>query len=123
MYYATQRILHHAEAEKDDILSTDYLERIVTPRIANKWYDVGLELDIPDYQLNGIKHLTDPCGEKCKDLLQMWLKRKTDPTQTRFNPTWRNMYIAMCGLDMIKAAEDMKDELERAEDEPDIDIS
>jgi len=122
MYYATQRILHYAEAEKDDILSTDYLERIVTPRIANKWYDVGLELDIPDYQLDDIKHLTDPCGEKCKDLLKMWLKRKTDAKQTKFNPTWRNMYIAMCALDMIKAAEDMKDELERVEDEPDIDI-
>ena len=54
-------------------------------------------------------------------MLQKWLQRKDDPKNKRLNPTWQNMYNAMCALEMIKAAEDMKDELKRVEDETDTD--
>ena len=106
---------------KTDILSTAYLEGTVTPRIANQWYDVGLELDIPDHDLDSIKQLTNPSGEKCKEMLKAWLRRKSDPKNEKLDPTWRNMCNAMRALDMNRAAEEIENELEKVEDETDMD--
>ena len=104
--------LYVAIENEEDILSDAYLEGTVVPRIADKWHDVGLELDIPDERLKIIRHLTDPSGEKCKAMLSKWLERKMiDPDDRKQNPTWGNMYNAMCALDMNRAAEEMKEEL------------
>jgi len=97
---------------QDHILDLAYLESNVVCRIAADWYDVGLFLDIPDYQLDSIKQLSNPTGSKCNEMLKIWWKSRTpdDPDIARRN-IWRNMYDAMRAVELIKAAEDLKHDL------------
>ena len=97
---------------QEHILDLAYLESNVVPRIATEWYDVGLYLDIPDYELDRIRQLSNPTGSKCNEMLKMWWKSRTpnDPDISRRN-VWRNMYDAMVAAELIRAAEDLKHDI------------
>lgn len=96
----------------DSILKDHYIQTEIVSRIASMWDDVGLELDIPQYQLEGLTQMADPCGSKCKALLSEWFNRDiNDPVEKR-RPIWKNIYEAMLDLEMGKGAKDLKDEIE-----------
>jgi len=81
------------------------------PRIATDWFDIGLYLELPDYKLDSIRQLTNPCGSKCIDMLGRWLKRSPDHPDKNFRPTWRNMYKAMIAIEYVRPAEELKEDL------------
>ena len=95
--------------KKVDILSDEYLKANVTRRIATVWETVGLYLKIHSDDLSTIKQLTNPSGDKCRQMLLIWLKR--NQADASKSPTWKNMYKAMCSLDMIRPAEILQEEL------------
>ena len=95
--------------KKVDILSDEYLKANVTRRIATVWENVGLYLEIHSDDLSTIKQFTNPIGDKCRQMLLIWLKR--NQADASKSPTWKNMYKAMCSLDMIRPAEILQEEL------------
>ena len=97
---------------QEKLLDLPYLESNVVCRIATDWYDVGLYLDIPAYELDKIRQLSNPTGSKCTEMLKKWWTSRTpdDPDTSRRN-VWRNMYDAMRAVELIKAAEDLKCDL------------
>ena len=97
--------------DKQKLLDFTYLESDVVPRIATEWFNIGLFLEIPSYDLNRIKQLTNPCGSKCIDMLGRWLKRSPEDPDENYRPTWRNMYKAMIAIDYVRPAEEMKEDL------------
>ena len=100
--------------KEQKILTSAYLRNKVAGRIAPEWFDVGLCLEIPADKLAEIKQLTNPCGGKCNDMLFEWFRRDENDPVVKHRPTWQNIYDAMCDLDMINAAEDLKNELQPA---------
>jgi len=98
-------------------LDLSYLESNVAPRIAIKWFDIGLYLDIPDDDLYRIKQITDPCGSKCTEMLSRWLARSPNDPDESFRPTWRNMYNAMLAIECTQGAEDLKEDLMNLNDD------
>ena len=90
------------------IVDLHYLNSHVAPRIAADWYDVGLLLHIPQHKLDAMKKLGDPVGSKCKELFKMWLTQSSD------HATWRNLLNAMKAIDLIKAAEELEEDLRKS---------
>jgi len=113
------------EQGKDIILGRDYLESNVAIKIAPEWYDVGLYLGVSMEHLDSIKQLTNPCASKCNDMLRIWYRRDMNDTDlpAKYLPTWKNIYIAMCNLDMIGPAEDLKDDIKAVLDSDDFDMN
>ncbi|XP_065893193.1 uncharacterized protein [Dysidea avara] len=99
------------QVNQERLLDLTFLESDVVPRIATEWFDVGLYLDIPEYDLSNIKHLSNPCGSKCIDMLGRWLRRNPNHPDNFFRPTWRNMYNAMIAIDYVRPAEELKEDL------------
>ncbi|XP_065885371.1 uncharacterized protein [Dysidea avara] len=96
-------------ARKVDILDDTYLTNKVTRRIAVDWDDVGLYLKIKDSDLSTIRACTNPVGARCKEMLRQWLQRdESDPNKS---PTWKNMYRAMMELQMVRAGEQLQDDI------------
>ena len=93
-----------------DIVNHKYLNEKVIPRIAVKWYDVGIQLNIPSYKLDNIRNETDHITQRCLQMLQMWLQRSSNVEKSRC-PTWENMYNAMIAVELIAAAETLKKEI------------
>ena len=59
----------------DDILDQGYLQTKIIPEIAVKWFEIGLELDIPHGKLDIIRMETDYSGACCLDMLRLWFNR------------------------------------------------
>ena len=112
VYYASRLSQALNLLGQEQVLDFAYLESNVVCRIATDWYDVGLFLDIPEYELDRIRQLSNPTGSKCNEMMRMWLISRTpdDPDISRRN-IWRNMYDAMIAVELIKAAEDLKHDL------------
>ncbi|XP_065893035.1 uncharacterized protein [Dysidea avara] len=112
VYYASQLQQELKLLGQEKLLDLPYLESNVVCRIATDWYDVGLYLDIPAYELDKIRQLSNPTGSKCTEMLKKWWTSRTpdDPDTSRRN-VWRNMYDAMRAVELIKAAEDLKCDL------------
>ena len=73
-------IYHYTELDhlgQEQILDLAYLESNVVCRIATDWFDVGLFLDIPDYELETIKQLSNPISSKCTEMLKKWWTWRT----------------------------------------------
>ena len=96
---------------EDKILDDAYLDCKVVPVIASDWCDVGLELGIPLDKLKNMKHFSNPTGNKCKEMLKMWISRRLDDPNKSRRPTWRNLINSMEALDMMRGAEELKEEL------------
>ena len=95
-----------------DIVDYKYLQEIVIPRVAAKWYQIGLQLKIKSFRLDNIKRETDHITEQCLDMLGMWLQRGTSVEES-YRPTWGNMHKAMIAIDLTAAAERLEDNLEK----------
>ena len=94
-----------------DIVGYEYLQKMVIPRVAVKWYQIGLQLKIESFRLDNIKIETDRITEQCLDMLGMWLQRDTSEKESH-RPTWGNMHKAMIAIELIAAAERLEDKLE-----------
>ena len=94
-----------------DIVDLKYLNEKVIPRIAVKWYDIGIQLNIPSYRLDNIRNETDHITQQCLQMLQMWLQRSSNAENKSHCPTWENMYKAMIAIEMIAAAETLKKDI------------
>jgi len=77
-------------------LNSGYLQIKITPYIAVRWYDIGLELEIPDGRLQLIRNECDHCDERCSEMLQIWLDRGPNVKEESKIPNWKNMNNAMC---------------------------
>jgi len=62
---------------QEQILDFAYLESNVVCRIATDWFDVGLFLDIPDYELETIRRPSNPTSSKCTEMLKKWWTSRT----------------------------------------------
>ena len=93
-----------------NIVDLKYLNEKVIPRIAVKWYDIGMQLKIPSYKLDNIRNETDHITQRCLQMLQMWLQRSSNAEKSH-RPTWENMYNAMIAIELIAAAETLKKEI------------
>ena len=93
-----------------DIVNLKYLNEKVIPRIAVKWYDIGIQLNIPSFKLDNIRNETDHVTQRCLQMLQMWLQRSSNAEKSR-RPTWDNMYTAMIAIELIAAADTLKKEI------------
>jgi len=92
----------------ENILEYDYLQAKIIPEIAVKWFEIGLELNIPARQLQNIKDNPDPSGACCLDMLQQWLDRGNVEKESN-HPIWKNMCDAMCAVDLNARAADLKE--------------
>ena len=72
-----------------NILELNHLQTKIIPEIAVKWYEIGLELNIPVGKLEAIKNERDHCGARCFEMLQMWFNRGTNVKQESERPTWK----------------------------------
>jgi len=93
--------------KKTDIMKLDYLQTKIIPYIAVKWYDIGLELEIPGGKLEVIKNERDHCGERCFEMLQIWLDRGPNVKESEI-PNWKNMCDAMRANDLNARAEELE---------------
>ena len=93
-----------------DIVNLKYLNEKVIPRIAVKWYDIGIQLNIPSYKLDNIRNKTDHVTQRCLQMLQMWLQRSSNAEKS-CRPTWDNMYRAIIAIELIAAADTLKKEI------------
>ena len=91
-----------------NILELSYLQTKVIPEIAVKWYEIGLELQIPLGKLEAIKNERDHCGARCFEMLQTWFLRGNKVKKESERPTWKNMYNAMCAIDLNFRAKNLK---------------
>ena len=67
-------------------------------------------MNIPSYKLDNIRNETDHITQRCLQMLQMWLQRSSNVEKSR-RPTWENMYNAMIAVELIAAAEILKEEI------------
>lgn len=93
----------------DDILEQRYLQTKIIPEIAVRWFEIGLELDIPHGKLEMIKKETDYSGACCLDMLMQWFNRGKNVEKESERPIWKNMYDAMCAIDLNFRAGEFKD--------------
>ena len=98
-----------------DIVDYRYLNGTVAPRVATKWYQIGLKLDIDSFKLDNIRREIDRTTEQCLEMLREWLNRSSEEAES-FRPTWENMHNAMTALDLKAGAERLKGKLELEED-------
>ena len=96
-----------------NILEHHYLQTKIIPEIAVKWHEIGLELNIPAGKLGIIKNNPDPSGACCLDMLQLWFNRGNVQQESN-RPTWKNMYDAMCAIDLSARAADLKESILRS---------
>ena len=61
-----------------NILEPSHWQTKIIPEIAVKWFEIGLELDIPAGNLTAIKNEPDHSGARCMEMLQMWFNRGID---------------------------------------------
>lgn len=94
-----------------DITDHKYLNENVIPRVAIQWYDIGIKLEIPSFKLDNIRKETDHTTRRCLEMLQMWLQRGSN-IEMSHRPTWENMHKAMIAIELIAAAERLKEKLE-----------
>ena len=90
-----------------NILELGYLQAKIVPEIAVKWYEIGLELDIPAGKLEAIKNERDHCGARCFEMLQMWFHRGENVKESE-RPSWKNMDKAMRAVDLNFRADNLK---------------
>ena len=93
----------------DDILEQRYLQTKIIPEIAVRWFEIGLELDIPNGTLEIIKTESDYSGACCLDMLRLWFNRGKNVEKESERPIWKNMYNAMCAIDINFRAEKLRD--------------
>ena len=80
----------------------DVLRELYT-KVANKWEDLGIFLNIDSGQLDTIKSDSQRCSKSClREMLKIWLKQ-TEPA-----PTWKAMVSAIESLGDSKLASDLK---------------
>ena len=91
-----------------DILNYKYLDEKVIPRVAVKWNEIGIQLNIPSFRLDNIRQETDHVSQRCQEMLQMWLQRGSS-VQESHRPTWENLYKAMIAIELIAPAERLKE--------------
>ena len=94
-----------------NIVGYKYLQEMVIPRVAVRWFQIGLQLKIKSFTLDNIKIETDRITEQCLDMLGIWLQRGTSVKESH-RPTWGNMHKAMIAIELIAAAERLEDKLE-----------
>ena len=72
------------------------LNRYVT-EMATKYYDIGLELEIPDSQLRIIKNDNNFHNdqEKCREMLTMWLANDKSATWKKLCDTLQKEHIGL----------------------------
>ena len=71
--------------------------------MANKWEDIGIQLDIEDGELAKVR--ADHPGESgscLREMLRIWLKKVTDPS-------WNDLVEALEYLGEEKLAQKLKD--------------
>ena len=95
-----------------DIVDYTYLQERVIPRVAVKWYSIGIQLQIESFRLDNIRIATSRINEQCLEMLGMWLQRGTSGKESH-HPTWGNMHKAMIANGLIAAAERLKHKLEK----------
>ena len=93
-----------------DIVGYNYLDGTVKPKVAVKWYQLGLKLNMKSFKLDNIRRVTDRITEQCLEMLSEWLNRGSKEPES-FRPTWENMHKAMTALDLIAGAERLKEKL------------
>ena len=81
------------------------LQRYVVPRVAKKWYSVGLELlddDKGDY-LDIIESTDNDCKDRCLKMLKYWI-------QTHPNAMWNHIIQALesPGVELSTVAAELK---------------
>ena len=94
-----------------DILSYKYLDEKVIPRVAVKWYEIGIKLNVPSFKLDNIRQETDHVSQRCQEMLQTWLLRGSN-VQKSHRPTWENLYKAMIAIELIAPAERLKERVD-----------
>ena len=99
----------------NDIVDYKYLNGRVAPRVATKWYQIGLKLDIDSFKLDNIRREIDRTTEQCLEMLSEWFSRSSEEAES-FRPTWENMLKAMTALDLNAGAERLKEKLVLEED-------
>ena len=98
-----------------DIVDYKYLNGTVTPRVATKWYQIGLKLKIESFKLDIIRNEIDRTSEQCLEMLNEWLNRGSEVAES-FRPTWENMHKAMSTLNLKAGAERLERNLVLEED-------
>ena len=93
-----------------DIVGYNYLDGTVKPRVAVRWYQIGLRLNMEGFRLDNIRRETDRTTEQCLEMLNEWLNRSSREPES-FRPTWENMHKAMTVLELNAGAERLKEKL------------
>ena len=93
-----------------DIVADKYLDKTVKPRVAVKWYQIGLKLNMESFKLDNIRRVTDRITEQCLEMLSEWLNRSSKEPES-FRPTWENMHNAMTALNLNAGAERLEEKL------------
>ena len=88
--------------------SIKLLQRLVIPRVASKWFELGAELfdEKEEHKLDNIEssHKND-VNKCCLEMFRMWLKR--------INPTWTQIVAALAspGVDLTSEANNLRKQL------------
>ena len=70
--------------------------------VANKWEDIGIQLDIDDGELAKVKADHQGCGSCLREMLRIWLKKVAEPS-------WKDLVEALEYLGEEKLAQHLKD--------------
>ena len=76
----------------------------ISEECAHKWFDLGLQLDVPAKKLRNIeKDCPNNCQDAMKKMIQEWLDLCP-------NPTWRIIVSSLRKIGMIALANDVERE-------------
>ena len=102
------------EQGEDQILRSDYLECKVVPNIATKWHFLGLYLGLVEDELQLINQQgNNPCASQCDQMFRKWLSKDPSDYTPELKPTWKTLYDALLAINLIRAAEELKQDLHK----------
>ena len=86
-------------AEKPDLAT---ILQSIGKECAPKWYDLGLQLGVPDTTLHIIeKDCPNNCNDAIRKMIQEWLQQCS-------KPTWRTIIVSLRKIHMDSLASDVK---------------
>ena len=56
--------------------------------VSYKWYNIGVQLDVPTFQLKNIEKKTSDLMDQLRDTLDYWMNHN-------FSPSWRHLVDAL----------------------------
>jgi len=100
------------DEQGDQILRSDYLKCKIVPKVATKWHFLGLYLGVQEDELQLINQQgNNLCASHCDQMFMKWLSKDPADCKPELRPTWKNLYDALRAKDLIRTAEELKQDV------------